>query len=579
MRILRKGAGVVETVGADSIVELPQPQDAIYWGARMKLVPLPRLEVGDAVEVETYMKGFLIAYLDDLRGAGAGRGLEGSGPGRRRGREVHPADARATSTTSSPSRIRCRSSSATTGSRPRATSRSSSRPTAARSGATSSFDAERLSYSFWKEDLPAWEAEPRAVSSSDIQPKVVLATVPSWEDKSRWFAQVNEPQFEATPAIRAKVAELTAGLTSDEDRIAAIVHWAADNIRYSGITMGKGEGYTLHPGSMIFEDRSGVCKDKAGMAITMLRAAGFTVYPAMTMAGARVERIPADQFNHCVTALRKPDGSVPAPRPDLGGPVARALVLGRGGAGFPHRHARGAPAGADAGLRPGSQQGPDRGSGAARRRWEPLRHARRDRCGGGRAAAPARDGHGERRAQPAELVRAARRGHRARRRARSGQDRHRRALEDPAKPVRFEVRYRIPGYALRGERTLAFAPPGARHPLRIPSLAPYFEAADLDERKQAVQLSAPRMMEFVETIQLPGGLAGRPAAGAARHGREGCRARRQAATVRDGALAYDYRLTVKRRIVPVEEYTNFRDVIREAKGLAEDQVILVKEAK
>lgn len=53
--------------------------------------------------------------------------------------------------------------------------------------------------------------------------------------------------------------------------------------------MGTGEGYTLHKGTMIFRDRSGVCKDKAGMLITMLRAAGFESYPAMTMAGSRID--------------------------------------------------------------------------------------------------------------------------------------------------------------------------------------------------------------------------------------------------------------------------------------------------
>ena len=39
--------------------------------------------------------------------------------------------------------------------------------------------------------------------------------------------------------------------------IAATVQWSADEIRDSGISMGQGEGYTLHPGPMIFEDRSG----------------------------------------------------------------------------------------------------------------------------------------------------------------------------------------------------------------------------------------------------------------------------------------------------------------------------------
>jgi hypothetical protein len=72
--------------------------------------------------------------------------------------------------------------------------------------------------------------------------------------------------------------------------------------------MGCGEGYTLHKGEMTFTDRCGVCKDKAGMLVTMLRAAGFESYAAMTMAGSRIDYIPADQFNHSVTVVKLNDG-------------------------------------------------------------------------------------------------------------------------------------------------------------------------------------------------------------------------------------------------------------------------------
>jgi len=40
----------------------------------------------------------------------------------------------------------------------------------------------------------------------------------------------------------------------------------------------------------------------------MLRAAGFKSYPAMTMAGSRIDYIPADQFNHSVTVVKLKDG-------------------------------------------------------------------------------------------------------------------------------------------------------------------------------------------------------------------------------------------------------------------------------
>jgi transglutaminase-like putative cysteine protease len=140
-----------------------------------------------------------------------------------------------------------------------------------------------------------------------------MATAMSWEAKSRWFFDVNSDQFEVTPAIQEKVDEILKdqGLTrADEERKAkALLHWVAQNIRYSGQTMGEGEGFTLHTGDMIFEQRSGVCKDIAGMLVTMMRAAGMDSYAAMTMAGSRIDEVPADQFNHCVTALKLEDGT------------------------------------------------------------------------------------------------------------------------------------------------------------------------------------------------------------------------------------------------------------------------------
>jgi hypothetical protein len=175
------------------------------------------------------------------------------------------------------------------------------------------YDAGTTTYAWWCKDVPARPREPSQPDASDLVPKAVMATVESWEAKSRWFFDVNRDQFEVTPAIQAKVDEILReqGLAgaSDERRAKALLHWVAQNIRYSGQTMGEGEGFTLHPSTMIFEQRSGVCKDIAGMLVTMLRAAGLDSHAAMTMAGSRIEAVPADQFNHCVTALRLPDGT------------------------------------------------------------------------------------------------------------------------------------------------------------------------------------------------------------------------------------------------------------------------------
>lgn len=291
LRILRDAGGIEELDG-NEFVDAVQPAHAIYWGMRMKVFSLPRLEIGDAVEVETYKKGFLIAYLGDpdsderyippMRTHYYDMILfEEAVPIKEKTYTVHTVQNRPLNFEVYNGECACHVSS----------------------------DDEKNHYTWSKRDIPAVHAEPRAADNWDYVTKVVMATVDTWEEKSRWFDGANKDQFEANEAIRAKVAEITRECADDDEKSTLLLRWVAANIRYSGLSMGKGEGYTLHPGWMIFEERAGVCKDIAGMLITMMRAAGIEAYPAMTMAGARVERIAADQFNHCVVARKMPDGT------------------------------------------------------------------------------------------------------------------------------------------------------------------------------------------------------------------------------------------------------------------------------
>ena len=169
---------------------------------------------------------------------------------------------------------------------------------------------DKIVYTFSKKEMIPVKLENHMVALSDIAPKLLVSTTGSWKEKSRWFFRVNEDfgSFTATAGIKSKVDDVLKGARTEMDSVSRLTHWCADEIRYSGISMGCGEGFTLHKGEMTFADRCGVCKDKAGMLITMLRAAGFNAYPAMTMAGSRIDYIPADQFNHCVTVVKLRDG-------------------------------------------------------------------------------------------------------------------------------------------------------------------------------------------------------------------------------------------------------------------------------
>jgi hypothetical protein len=293
VRIHRRGGGV-EDIDPAAAADVTQPMHMIYWGARMRCLQLPRLEPGDAVELATYRKGFMIAYLtgdqadDESRYIPPMRGHWYDVQLFQAGRPMLEKTVTVRTPRDKPLQYRIYNGAVF---------------------AETAFDDSTLTYRFWQQDCPALPTEWRRADPQDFAPKVVMATVADWQAKSRWFWEVNTGQFDSNEEIDALVADITDGLKTDEEKVHALNHWSAMNIRYCGLNMGEGEGYVLHPGDMILRERSGVCKDIAGMAITLCRAAGYEVYPAMTMAGSRVEAIPADQFNHCVGAWRKPDGA------------------------------------------------------------------------------------------------------------------------------------------------------------------------------------------------------------------------------------------------------------------------------
>lgn len=291
VKIYRKD-GSVEELDSE-VFDYPAPARMIYWGAREKMIEVGKLEPGDAVEVFLFRKGFTYALLynegDDDRYIPPMRGhfydivpFWSSDPVVEKVYQTSiPADKNV-------------------------------QYEFYNGEAKSSviLEGDNMVYTFSKKDIKPIKREPNMVANDDVAPKLLISTSPDWKAKSLWFYGVNEDygSFESTPEIDLKVDEILAKAQNEEDSISLLTHWVADEIRYSGISMGEGEGFTLHSGEMNFTDRCGVCKDKAGMLITMLRSAGFESYPAMTMAGSRIDYIPADQFNHCVTLVKKKNG-------------------------------------------------------------------------------------------------------------------------------------------------------------------------------------------------------------------------------------------------------------------------------
>ena len=276
-------------------VDYPAPAGTILWGAHQKMVEIGRLEEGDAFELFTFKKGFTYALLGEQ-----GDDDQYIPPMKGHFYDIVPF------WTDAPVLEKVYQV---------AIPNSKKVQYHIYNGKLAVQEVrgiDKTLYTFSLSNLTPLKPEPNMLALSDIAPKLLISTASDWQTKSRWFYQVNEDygSFESTTEIKQKVTEILKGAASEMDSISRLTHWVADELRYLGLSMGKGEGFTLHKGSVNFRDRLGVCKDKAGMLITMLRAAGFSSYPAMTMAGSRIDRIPADQFNHCVTIVKLKDGKL-----------------------------------------------------------------------------------------------------------------------------------------------------------------------------------------------------------------------------------------------------------------------------
>ena len=293
--IYRAGGDIVN-IDVTQACDYAAPARAIYWGARQIMLELGRLYPGDVVEYKIEKKGFTYALLAGAENEDESRFIP---PMRGQFYDIVPfwvaePTLRKVYKLTIPKEKEiqfhfyqgdCSSS--------------------------MHYENGKKAYTFVIENAIPVKQEPNMVNLFDAAPKLMLSSTPEWKDKSLWFHKVNEDygSFEPIPEAQKKVNELIKGKKTEMEKIAVLTHWVADNIRYSGISMGKGEGYTLHNLKMNYTDRCGVCKDIAGTLIAFLRMAGFESYPAMTMAGSRVEQIPADHFNHCVAVVKLSDGT------------------------------------------------------------------------------------------------------------------------------------------------------------------------------------------------------------------------------------------------------------------------------
>jgi tetratricopeptide (TPR) repeat protein len=149
-----------------------------------------------------------------------------------------------------------------------------------------------------------WTADQELDAEQGKLPTIAWTTFHSWEEVGAWYRALSAERATPTAEVRAKVAELVAGKTTDADKVRALYAYVSTQIRYIGVAFGVGR-YQPHAAAEILSNQYGDCKDKHTLLASMLAAAGIQSDAVLIGAGVRFNPdVPSPEaFNHLITHL------------------------------------------------------------------------------------------------------------------------------------------------------------------------------------------------------------------------------------------------------------------------------------
>jgi len=161
----------------------------------------------------------------------------------------------------------------------------------------------------YEELMPSWRGVAGEMVVSLLPPGGAKKGFESWADLSSWSFTLANGRADASPEIKQKVAELTAGKATTLSKIQALANFVQRDVRYVAIELGIG-GWQPHAAREIFGNHYGDCKDKSTLLSSMLKEihVDSVLMVVNTYRGAvTAQSPPQKQFNHMILGIRLPD--------------------------------------------------------------------------------------------------------------------------------------------------------------------------------------------------------------------------------------------------------------------------------
>jgi len=135
-------------------------------------------------------------------------------------------------------------------------------------------------------------------------PAVQLTTFATWEDMGKWYGGLERERREPTAEIRATAKQLTAGKSTDLEKIEALYDFVATNFRYISLSFGVGR-FQPHAASDVLHNQYGDCKDKHTLLASLLEASGYHASSVLMNSSRKIDPdMPSpSQFDHVISLV------------------------------------------------------------------------------------------------------------------------------------------------------------------------------------------------------------------------------------------------------------------------------------
>ncbi len=123
-------------------------------------------------------------------------------------------------------------------------------------------------------DVPPVAREDRMPPLAELAGHIHVSSFQSWKKLGAWYARLSRDKLDVDDAVRKRAQDLTAGLSSVRQKVAAIYHYVSSELRYVALEFGI-EGIRPRRAALTLARGWGDCKDKATLIVSLLRELGI----------------------------------------------------------------------------------------------------------------------------------------------------------------------------------------------------------------------------------------------------------------------------------------------------------------